>query len=242
MAGLGLLVLAIGFACLSEWRRGSSSAQAGLPTDSDIDFANMSAVLEASLHRLEQDSYAEARKEAGQGNSQLLLDGLYSGALAIAEAVPSGVVDPRLFGVLFSWDRAADLLWLRAFRGVFSEDVILRKFPVAGRNSGVGSKAFASNAITVANTTSDMTHARGEGRLRAIYAIPIQSRSDAADGDAVVLCLNSTVEGAFPEGTLKPALTQRVSTLAQIVRRINALRRAMESPVAQAGPAAGSTH
>lgn len=63
--------------------------------------------------------------------------------------------------------------------------------------------------------------------MRAIYAVPIQSRDDAVDGDVVVLCINSVEENAFELGEPSAPLQQRLEALKRILRRINALGRVM---------------
>jgi hypothetical protein len=231
IVGMIVLLLACGLAVFMLAYRKPTSAQAagaGGPVAQPPSFDATIAVMESTITQLEQNGCQMANYYRVQGDLQRLLDGLYSGLLYVAGAVPTGKIEATLYGNLMDWDESKRALRVRYFNGPYNDEIICRAFPLDGPKQGVASKAVSTGQIQYRNEMADELKEKGESLLKAMMSIPVRIGDAGPPQAGMIAAINvdSTVAGVFPvslRSELDP-LERRARDVASLVQRVNLLR------------------
>ena len=100
----------------------------------------------------------------------------------------------------------------------------MSQFSSWGMNRGVAGEAFSSYKVLTENDMDKQLRVKGEGRLKSMMSIPIESPKRCSGKSVVVLNVDSAVENAFPQKASEdPVINLRIGALVRLVQRINAI-------------------
>lgn len=223
----------VGPAC-TQIRRAMESIQRTPPTSTprlgdwmpeSMSFEAMVTECEQTFHRIERDEATLLRHIANAADLGRLTDGLLSGLLYASRGLVTGYVDPLLYGNLMEWNKQERCLRVRYFAGPYNEEIITRRFPIEHTGQGVASAAFKSHDIQIRNNMESELKVVGEGRLKAMMSVPIETMTDCPDKAIAVLNVDCAIEDAFPKKGTGPydLVEQRARRLVALLQRVNRL-------------------
>ncbi|MCP3955398.1 MAG: hypothetical protein GY697_24735 [Desulfobacterales bacterium] len=231
IVGMILLLFASGTAVylLAAHRPKALNLSSGKEIFSEsLSFDRVMVELSQTIEVIEKNAFQRAKYYRDQGDTQRLLDGLYSAALYASGAVPTGRIEPFLYGNLMEMDNVKKALRVRYFKGPYNDEIICRMFPLQGPKQGVASEAVNSNQIQYRNEMGDELKERGESLLKAMVSIPvpIENMEELMPGMIVAINIDSIQKGVFPIPGKSELYTleKRAKELSSLVERINNIR------------------
>jgi predicted nucleotide-binding protein len=188
-----------------------------------LSFDCMSKEYDETLSLLESNNAGVLQQIKSRGDFIRLVDGLFNGLLFVSRAIVTGFVDPIIYGNMMEFEQKSESLRVKYFAGPYNEEIICRYFPIKGMNRGVAGVAFSSNKLLIENCMENILRVKGEGRLKSMMSIPIESPDNCLGKTVVVLNVDAAVENAFPSEDSEefPSIKKRIGEIIKLVQRVN---------------------
>ena len=128
-----------------------------------------------------------------------------------------------MYGNMMEFEQKSESLRVKYFAGPYNEESICRYFPIKGMSRGVAGVAFSSKKVKIVNSMENYLRVRGEGRLKSMISIPIESPEKALENTVVILNVDAAVENAFPLQTSEnfSIVSKRIEKIVQLTQRVN---------------------
>jgi hypothetical protein len=190
-----------------------------------LSFTQMIKEYYEMLGRLELPNSRILREIKNRGDFKRLIDGLFNGLLYVSRALVTGYVDPTFYGNMMEYDQKTETLRVKYFAGPYNEEIICRIFPIEGLLTGVASRAFRENKIAIENSGENLLRLKGEGRLKSMMSIPVESKETCLEKTVVTLNIDSAIENAFPNESSADfqMINERIREIALLIQRVNNL-------------------
>lgn len=190
---------------------------------SALSFESMAMAFRSTMTRLESEELGLLQSYKDRNNFPRLLSGLYCSVLHMAPSLVFGYTHPVFSGNLMEWEATQAVLRVKHFAGLYSEASIMREFPLSGSRAGVSSMAFKTGTTLIRNTMESELKEKGEDRLAAMMAIPIE-KPGCPSGTIAILNIDSLEPGIFPDLHRTQALQDRIRQITELLQWVNKLR------------------